>query len=331
MSSLKDKKVLITGADGFIGSHLTEALIKEGAQVRALVYYNSWSSRGLLQDIKDIDKNCEIITGDIRDPHFCLNLVENQEFVFHLAALITIPYSYVAPVSFFETNIMGTVNLLEAARRNKKLKKFISTSTSETYGSALYSPMDENHPLQAQSPYAASKVGADKAAISYYLSFNTPVTILRPFNNFGPRQSARAVIPTIITQLLDPQIKKVKLGSLDPIRDYLYATDTASAFIKLATNGKLGEVYNAGSGTGYSIGQIYEIISSKLKINKEIQTDPNRIRPAKSEVSKLICDNTKIKKTVNWKQSVSFEKGIDETIDWIKNNQDLFLSQTYNI
>ncbi len=332
MSSLKGKKVLVTGADGFIGSHLTEKLINDGAKVTALVYYNSWESIGLLNDIKNVDKKCEIIKGDIRDPHFCLKVTENKEYIFHLAALIAIPYSYIAPTSFFETNVLGTINLLEGARRNSKLKRFIGTSTSETYGTALYSPMDEKHDLQAQSPYAASKVGSDKAALSYYMSFQTPVSIVRPFNNYGPRQSARAVIPTIITQLLSDKIKKVKLGSLDPIRDYTFASDTADAFIKTALSEKtIGEIVNAGYGEGYSIGEIYKMASKIIGIKKEVELDKNRIRPSKSEVWKLICDNKKIKKLTGWKPSTDFETGLKATIDWIRENMDHYHPDTYSV
>ncbi len=332
MSKLKNKRVLVTGADGFIGSHLVEKLINEGARVTALVYYNSWESIGLLNEIDDINKKCEIVKGDIRDSHFCLRLTENQEYLFHLAALIAIPYSYVAPISFFETNVLGTINLLEGARKNNKLKRFVCTSTSETYGTALYSPMDEKHELQAQSPYAASKVGADKAALSYYMSFDTPVSIVRPFNNYGPRQSARAVIPTIITQLLSEKIKKVKLGSLDPIRDYTFAPDTADAFIKTALSEKtIGEIVNAGYGEGYSIGQIYKLASRIIGVKKEVELDRNRVRPKKSEVWKLICDNKKITKLSGWKPTTNFEAGLGFTIDWMKKHKDLYRPEIYSI
>jgi len=331
-SKIKDRKVLVTGADGFIGSHLTERLIKEGARVKALVNYNSWESLGLLGGIKDISKNCEIVKGDIRDPHFCLELVKNQEYVFHLAALIAIPYSYLAPTSFFETNVQGTVNLLEAAKRNSGIKRFVHTSTSETYGTALYSPMDEKHDLQAQSPYAASKVGADKAALSYYLSFGVPVTVLRPFNNFGPRQLARAVIPTILTQLLSEKVKKVKLGSLDPIRDYTYVTDTADAFVRVATSPKcIGETLNIGTGKGYSIGEIFKLSCKLTKIEKEVVVDSKRIRPAKSEVWKLLCDNRKIHKLAGWNQKVRFDEGLEKTLAWIKDNFATFRPEEYSI
>lgn len=332
MNTLKGKKVLVTGADGFIGSHLVETLINQGVKVRALVYYNSWGSWGFLQEVKNMGRECEIVVGDIRDPHFCLNLVQDQEIVFHLAALIDVPYSYVAPSSFFETNILGTVNLLEAAKREKDLEKFVHTSTSETYGTARYFPMDEKHELQAQSPYAASKVGADKAAMSYFLSFGLPVTIIRPFNTYGPRQSARGVIPTIITQLLSDRIRKVRLGSLKPIRDYTYVTDTARAFIVAAlSKNTIGEVLNVGSGRGYSIKEIYDMVSDILGIRKNVVTDRKRLRPSKSEVWKLVCNNSKIKSLTGFEPQTNFKDGLEETIDWIRNNLSRYKPEIYNI
>lgn len=332
MLNLKGKKVLITGADGFIGSHLTERLIEEGADVRALVYYNSWESLGLLSYVKKIENNCEIVKGDIRDPHFCLELVNGQEIVFHLAALIAIPYSYIAPTSFFETNVLGSVNLLQAARKNDRLERFIHTSTSETYGTALYVPIDEKHELQAQSPYAASKIGADKAAISFYNSFGLPVTVVRLFNNYGPRQSPRAVIPTILSQLMSKSIKKVKLGLLTPVRDYTFVKDTAEAFIKiLATEKAVGEVFNVGTGEGYSIQQIYDILTDITGEKKEIQQDPQRLRPSSSEVFKLICDNRKIKRVTGWKPRTDFREGLKEAAEWVRDNSDFYNPERYSI
>lgn len=332
MKSLKRKKILVTGADGFIGSHLTEQLINEGASVRALVYYNSWESIGLLNYIDDVENKCEIVKGDIRDPHFCLELVKDQEIVIHLAALIAIPYSYIAPTSFFETNLLGTINLLEAAKRNNKLEKFVHTSTSETYGTALYTPMDEKHELQAQSPYAASKVGADKAALSYYLSFGMPVTVVRPFNNYGPRQSARAVIPTIVSQLLSDKIRKVNLGALDPVRDYTFVRDTAQAFTKVVlSDGVVGKTFNVGCGRGYSIREIYKMLTEITGVDKEVGLDKKRIRPEKSEVFKLICDNKKIKRLVGWRPETDFQKGLKITVDWIRNNSDHYKPEVYDI
>jgi len=331
MNKLKGKKVLVTGADGFIGSHLVESLIDEGARVTALVYYNSWESLGLLGDSKKINSECEIVKGDVRDPHFCLEISKDQEVVFHLAAIIAIPYSYVAPTSFFETNVLGTVNLLEGSKRNSKLEKFVHTSTSETYGTALYSPMDEKHELQAQSPYAASKVGADKAAMSYHMSFGMPIAIARPFNNYGPRQSARAVIPTIITQLLSDKIEHIKLGSLDPIRDYTYVNDTTEAFIRVAASDETtGEIFNIGTGDGHSIGEIYKILCEITEIEKDVELDKSRVRPEASEVWKLLCDNTKIK-GIGWNPKTDFKKGLEETVKWLKSNIDKYRPETYSI
>ncbi|MDO8638531.1 MAG: SDR family NAD(P)-dependent oxidoreductase [Candidatus Daviesbacteria bacterium] len=333
MSSIKGKKVLITGAGGFIGSHLVEKLLAEGAQVKALVQYNSLGSWDLLEDIKGIknNKNLQVVLGDINDPHFCLRLAEDVDIIFHLAALIDIPYSYVAPRSYFETNVLGTINLLEAALRNR-VNRFIHTSTSETYGTALYTPMDENHPLQAQSPYAASKVGADKAAMSYFLSFNLPVSIIRPFNNFGPRQSARGVIPTIVTQLLSGNIKEVKLGSLDPIRDYTFVKDTAEGFINVALFDKtIGETMNLGVGKGYSIKEIFNLISNLTQIDKKVVTDAQRIRPRNSEVWQLVCSNEKMKKLIGWTPQTSLEEGLKTTIEWIKENLELYKPEVYSI
>lgn len=333
MQSIKNSKVLVTGADGFIGSHLVEELLREGAKVKALVQYNSSGSWGLLEEVSGLrsNKNIEIVLGDIRDPQFCLRLLEGQEVVFHLAALIDIPYSYIAPKSYFETNVIGTVNLLEAALHNK-IKKFIQTSTSETYGTALKTPMDEEHPLQAQSPYAASKVGADKAALSYYLSFGLPVAVLRPFNNFGPRQSARGVIPTIVTQLLSSNLQVVKLGSLKPIRDYTFVTDTAKGFIQVAlSQNSVGETMNLGFGKGYSIEEIYKMIGEITGIKKIIKLDKSRVRPSKSEVWELVCDNTKIKKLTGWEPKVGFKEGLAETINYMKYNLSRYKPEIYNV
>ncbi|QQG43792.1 MAG: GDP-mannose 4,6-dehydratase [Candidatus Daviesbacteria bacterium] len=330
---MKNVRCLVTGADGFIGSHLVEELLKQGAKVRALVYYNSEGKWGLLENIKNLKshKNLEVVLGDINDPHFCERLLEDQEIIFHLAALIAIPYSYIAPSSYFQTNVLGTVNLLEAARK-AKVKRFLNTSTSEVYGTALYEPMDENHPQQAQSPYAASKVGSDKAAMSYFLSFGLPVTIVRPFNNFGPRQSARAVIPTIISQILSDKIKKIKLGSLKPVRDYTFARDSAKAMIKIAlTDETIGKVFNIGVGKGYSIEEIYQMICKLTNIKKEVITDDERIRPEKSEVWKLICSNKNLVDLTNWQPETTFEEGLRETIDYIRENLDKYKPEIYNI
>lgn len=330
-NNIKGKKILVTGADGFIGSHLVELLIKEGADVKALVLYNSPGSWGLLEEISDVGKKCEIIMGDITDSHFCLKVVEDVDIIYHLAALIAIPYSYIAPRSFFETNVLGTINLLEAAKL-AHVKRFVHTSTSEVYGTAKYSPIDEKHPMQPQSPYSASKIGADQAVLSYYFSFGLPVTIIRPFNNFGPRQSARAVIPTIITQLLSPKIKKVKLGSITPVRDYIFVKDTVEAFITASLSPKtIGEIVNVGIGKGYSIGEIYKLISKLTGVKKAIQLDKNRIRPTKSEVWKLVCDNNKIRKLTGWEPKISIEDGLIQTIEWIRDNLSKYKPEIYNV
>lgn len=333
MQSLKNKKVLVTGADGFIGSHLVEKLLKDGAIVKALVCYNSQGSWGLLEDVPDIKsfKNLEVLAGDINDPYFCIGLMENIEIVFHLAALIAIPYSYIAPKSFFETNVLGTINLLEGARLSK-VKRFIHVSTSEVYGTAKFTPINEAHPLQPQSPYSASKIGAESAAMSYYLSFSLPVTVVRPFNNFGPRQSARAIIPTIISALLSPDIKEVKLGSLKPIRDYIFVEDTAEALIMCSLSSKtIGEVLNVGIGKGYAIGEIYNLISSLMGIKKKVVLDKERIRPIKSEVWELVCNNKKIKEMTNWKPKTDFKIDLKKTIDWIKENSGKYKTDIYNV
>ncbi|MDO8619144.1 MAG: SDR family NAD(P)-dependent oxidoreductase [Candidatus Daviesbacteria bacterium] len=331
MDSVKGKKILVTGAGGFIGSHLVEKLIKSGANVRALVHYNSAGSNGLLEDIDKVSEKCEIVAGDIRDSGFCIKLMEGIDVVYHLAALITIPYSYVAPQSFFETNVLGTVNLLEAAK-NAQVKRFIHTSTSEVYGTAQYSPIDEIHPLNPQSPYSASKIGGDNAALSYYLTFGLPVTIVRPFNNFGPRQSARGVIPTIISQLLSPQINEVKLGSLTPIRDYIFVEDTAEGFIAASLSPKtIGEVVNLGTGKGYSIGEIYKLISEITGIKKKIKLDKNRVRPTTSEVWKLVCDSNKMKSLTGFEPKTNFKDGLVKTVKWIENNLSKYKPEIYNI
>lgn len=332
MKNVKGRNVLVTGADGFIGSHLVEKLLEEGANVKALAFYNSFNSLGLLEDLKNINPshNFKVVLGDIRDPHFCISLVKNQEIIFHLAALISIPYSYTAPASYFQTNVLGTVNLLEAARL-EKIKRFVHISTSEVYGTALYTPIDEKHPLQPQSPYSASKIGADNAALSFYNTFGLPVSIARPFNNFGARQSARGVIPTIISQLLSDKTKCVSLGSLKPIRDYTYVKDTAEGLIQIVKSEKtVGKILNIGTGDGHSIREIYKIISEISGKNKKIILDPKRIRPQNSEVWKLICDNRKLVKITGWHPRTSFKNGLITTIEWIKSNLDKYKPNMYN-
>lgn len=327
----ESKKVLITGAGGFIGSHLAEELVSTGADVRAMVHYNSNNSWGNLEQLpKETVKKMEIVAGDIRDPFFMRKAVKDCEVVFHLAALIAIPYSYVAPKDFFDTNVNGTLNVMHACLE-EGTKKIVHTSTSEVYGTAQYAPIDENHPLQAQSPYSASKIGGDKVAESYYRSFNLPVATLRPFNTFGPRQSARAVIPTIVTQALSGK-ERISLGSLDPVRDFTFVRDTVTAFIKVAESEKtIGTVVNSGTGVGHSIGEVAELVREMTGSKAEISQEGSRVRPEKSEVMKLICGNKRINELTGWKPSTSFEDGIRETIEYVKNNLDKYKTDIYNI
>lgn len=326
------KKVLVTGAGGFIGSHLVEELVREGLQVRALVKYNSRNDWGNIERLpNDIKKEIEIVSGDIEDPFLCQKISHGVDCIYHLAALIAIPYSYIAPDSYIATNIKGTVNILQAALHND-VQKVVHTSTSETYGTAQYTPIDEKHPLQAQSPYSASKIGADKIGESYYLSFGLPVAILRPFNNYGPRQSARAVIPTIISQALTTENKKIRLGSLEPVRDLLYVKDTARAFIRVAKSQTTnGEVLNIGFGKGISIGDLAHKILEQIDPEIEIIRDTDRIRPEKSEVMKLICDASKAKKMVGWEPVFDMDKGLGETIEFIKKNIGNYKPDIYNL
>jgi len=317
---LKGKKVLITGADGFIGSHLTETCIQKGAHVKAFAYYNSFNRWGWLDTLPKgtLDKH-EVFSGDVRDFGCVLEACRGVDVVFHLAALISIPYSYIAPESNVATNITGTMNVLQASRM-MGVKCVVHTSTSEIYGSAQYVPIDEKHPINPQSPYAATKSGADSLAITFHRSFEMPVTILRPFNTFGPRQSARAVIPTIISQILAGQ-KVIKLGNLDATRDLNYVSNTVDAFVALAEIGKgFGEVYNTGSGVEVSIGEVVEIIQKILGVKVRIEIDKKRIRPAKSEVERLVCSYTKLNELTGWKPKVTLEEGLRKTCLWIKNN-----------
>ena len=325
------KKILITGADGFIGSHLTEMLLKKGHKVRALSYYNSFNYWGWLEDIKE-NKNMEIVSGDIRDPFLCKQITKDVDVVYHLAALIAIPYSYVAPDSYIETNVKGTLNICQAALENK-CSRVLITSTSEVYGTAQYVPIDEKHPLQPQSPYSASKIGADSIAMSYYNSFNLPVTIVRPFNTYGPRQSARAVIPTIISQMA-AGVKKIKLGDSKPTRDFNYVTDTCEGFIRLAEcKEATGETINIGSDTEISIGDTFKIIKRLMKSNAEMFIEKERIRPKNSEVFRLRCDNSKIKKLCGYEPKHTLEDGLKKTIDWFLNPENLskYKSNIYNV
>jgi len=326
----KNENVLITGGAGFIGSHLTEKLVELGAKVKVLVHYNSRNDWGHLEYLsKAILNHIEIFQGDVQDPYSVQKAVDGCSIVFHLASLIAIPYSYVAPASYVETNVKGTLNVMEACLK-AEVKRVVHTSTSETYGTALYTPIDERHPLQGQSPYSASKIGADKIVESYYRSFDLPVSTLRPFNTFGSRQSARAVIPTIISQALTSNV--VELGSLDPVRDLTFVKDTVLGFIKMADSEKvIGEVINIGNGQGITIGDLAKKIISLVGKNIQIRTNEIRIRPEKSEVMKLICDNSKAEAFMNWEPTYSMEAGLKETIDFIKENIDQYKPGIYNI
>lgn len=317
-SLLNGKKVVVTGAAGFIGSHLTEQLLAAGAQVKALVRYNSRSDIGwLTQTAENI--NLSIVSGDVRDPFLVKSLLEGADMVFHLAALIAIPYSYVAPQSYVETNINGTLNILEAARTHQ-LSKVILTSTSEVYGTALRVPIDEDHPLQAQSPYSASKIAADMMGRAYASSFGLPVVIVRPFNTYGPRQSMRAVIPTIIRQALEGE--QIRLGDLRPVRDFNFVSDTAEGFIAAATsNCHQGEIFNLATGRGVSIAETVEIICQLMSKKIEIQHDDNRQRPKDSEVMRLIGNADKAKNQLSWQPGHSLEQGLTETISWLEQNR----------
>ena len=310
-----NKRALVTGADGFIGSRLIEMLVKKGYQVKALSQYNSFNNWGWLEDVDCKDK-IEILTGDIRDPHYCKLITRDVDVVFHLAALIAIPYSYIAPDSYVDTNIKGTLNICQAAKENGNIR-VIHTSTSEVYGTAQYVPIDENHPLQPQSPYSATKIAADAMAMSFYNAFDLPVTIARPFNTYGPRQSARAVVPTIITQIASG-VKEIKLGDVTPTRDFNYVDDTCRGFIALAEcDESIGETINIGSNFEISVGDTLNLIKELMDSDVKFVTDEQRIRPEKSEVFRLWCDNTKIEKLTGFKPQVSIQEGLKRTIDWI--------------
>lgn len=326
----KGKRVFVTGAGGFIGSHLVERLVELEAKVTAFIRYNSRNDWGMIETLPgSTKKRIAVAVGDIQDFNVCKRAIHKNDIVFHLASLIAIPYSYIAPESFVNTNIRGTLNIMQACLENK-VNKIIHTSTSEVYGTAKYVPIDEHHPLQGQSPYSASKIGADKIVESYYCSFNLPVAVVRPFNTFGPRQSARAVIPTIIIQTLTG--KKLKLGSLKPIRDLTYVKDTVEGFIKIAESEKtIGEVVNIGTGHGVSVKELVDKIAKLLKKDLIIKCDKKRIRPGKSEVMRLICDNEKAKKITGWEPRYRLEEGLKETIWWIQDNIDKFKSDIYNI
>ena len=328
---LKGKKVLVTGSEGFIGSHLTERLLELGAEVTALVQYNSFNNWGWIDTFdKSIKDSIKVVTGDIREYDGMKRIIRGQQVVFHLAALIAIPYSYLSPMAYVRTNVEGTTNVLEACREYE-VEKIIHTSTSETYGTALYVPIDEKHPLQGQSPYSASKIGADKIAESYYRSFNVPVAILRPFNTYGPRQSARAVIPTIISQILSGETQ-IKLGSLTPTRDFNYVKDTAEAFIEIAkSDNTAGEVINSGTNREITIEELVKNIINIIGRKVEIVCDEERIRPEKSEVNRLLADNKKILQLTDWRPKYDLDAGLRETVRWIENNMKYFKTDIYNV
>ena len=328
--NLKGKKVLVTGAGGFVGSHLVEELVRTGARVRALVHYNSRNDWGMLEDLdKSVLREVEVVTGDIRDGEALKWMIKGQDVVFHLAALIGIPYSYVNPRDVIETNISGCLNLLLAAL-DSDVDKLVHTSTSEVYGTARCIPMDEDHPLNPQSPYAASKVSADQLALSFYRSFSLPVGIVRPFNIYGPRQSARAVIPNMIIQALEGT--RLRLGSIFPSRDLTYVKDAVKGFISFAQSDKtVGEVVNLGAGREVSISHLADLIGVKLNRSLKIKSDRKRIRPQKSEVERLVADTSKAKKLFKWKPETKLESGIDNTIEWLKKNSGRYKREIYNI
>lgn len=325
------KKTLVTGADGFIGSHLVEALLKAGHDVRALSQYNSFNYWGWLEDISCRDE-VEIVSGDVRDPHYCKTIMRDVDTVYHLAALIAIPYSYTAPGSYVDTNVNGTLNICQAALECG-VSRVIHTSTSEVYGTARYVPIDEKHPIQPQSPYSASKIGADAMAMSFHNAFGLPVTTARPFNTYGPRQSARAVIPTIITQIANGQ-KVIKLGDVSPTRDFNYVSDTCDGFMQLAQCEKaVGEVVNIGSNQEISIGDTLSLIREIMGSDVEFITDDIRMRPEKSEVFRLWCDNTKIHGLTGFKSTVSIREGLEKTVDWFTRPDNLkkYKAHLYNV
>ncbi len=325
------KRALVTGADGFIGSHLTEMLVQQGWQVKALSHYNSFNHWGWLEDV-ECKESIEILTGDVRDPHYCKHVTRDVDVIFHLAALIAIPYSYVAPDSYVDTNVKGTLNICQAARENG-VERLIHTSTSEVYGTAQYVPIDEKHPLQPQSPYSATKIAADAIAMSFYNSFGLPVTVARPFNTYGPRQSARAVIPTIITQIANGK-KEIHLGDVSPTRDFNYVTDTCRGFLALAqSEDAIGETVNIGSNFEISIADTLDLIKELMGSQVKFVTDEQRVRPEKSEVFRLWCDNRKIEQLTGFKPEVGIREGLQKTIEWITHPKNLkaYKAEIYNV
>ncbi|QKJ29390.1 SDR family NAD(P)-dependent oxidoreductase [Mucilaginibacter mali] len=331
--NLQGKKVLVTGADGFIGSHLVELLLQEGAIIRAFVYYNSFNSWGWLETLpKEKLQQIEIFAGDIRDPNGVRTAMKDINVVFHLAALIAIPFSYHSPDSYIDTNVKGTLNIVQAAK-DMHVERILVTSTSEVYGTAKYIPIDEIHERQPQSPYSASKIGADAIADSFYRSFDLPLTIVRPFNTYGPRQSARAVIPTIISQLLNG-MREIKLGDTSPTRDLLYVKDTVKGFVEIAKSDKLnGQDCNIATQSEISVGNLAQELINQINPDARIVSDEQRLRPSKSEVFRLYGSNEKIIKNTNWKQSYSLQQGLAETIEWFKKPENLtqYKADIYNI
>lgn len=326
----KDRKVLVTGAGGFIGSHLVAALLERGARVRAMVRYNSHNYIGQLSALgSDAIARAVIVRGDIRDARFVRTAVEDQDVVFHLAALITIPYSYIAPVSYFETNLTGTLNVLEAVR-DSGVARMVQTSTSEVYGSALFVPMDETHPLQAQSPYSASKIAADKAVESYVRSFSVPAVTVRPFNTYGPRQSPRAILPSIVIQALAG--REIRVGSLDPVRDLTFITDTIDGFLLAGlAEGVVGETINLGSGAGYSVRELVDKVRTMVGTSAPVVVEEERIRPEASEVVRLISSNTRAKEKLDWSPAVSLDEGLARMIPWFRENTGYCDAAAYNV
>lgn len=323
------KNVLVTGADGFIGSHLTEALLSKGLNVRALAQYNSFNNWGHLEGISH--PNLEIVTGDVRDPDFCRHITKGCDTVFHLAALIAIPYSYIAPDSYVDTNIKGTLNICQAAR-DEYVERLLVTSTSEVYGTALYVPIDEKHPRQPQSPYSATKIGADAIAMSFYNAFDLPLSIVRPFNTYGPRQSARAFIPTVITQIANG-MKAIKVGDLTPTRDFNFVEDTVAGFIAIAEcKDAVGKDINIATGRDVSMRETLDTIASIMDADVTWETDPERIRPTKSEVMRLCGDNSLITSLTDWRPRFSLEEGLRKTVEWFTNGDNLrsYKSNIYN-
>lgn len=324
------KNVLVTGADGFIGSHLTEMLLQQGYRVRALSYYNSFNYWGWLDGIKH--PNLEVVTGDVRDPHFCKSITRDIDIIFHLAALIAIPYSYVAPDSYVDTNVKGTLNICQAAKENG-VQRVLITSTSEVYGTAQYVPIDENHPKQPQSPYSATKIGADAMAMSFYNAFELPVVIVRPFNTYGPRQSARAIIPTIITQIANG-LREIQLGDLTPTRDFNYVKDTCRGFIELSRcDAAIGEEVNVCSNSEISMRDTLELVAKLMQADVAFTEDRQRLRPKNSEVFRLWGDNAKMKELTGFAPQYSLEQGLQETIAWFTDAENLkkYKANIYNV